>query len=92
MELSFPESIVTKLSSSYQSIKNISSRMDEEKPKQVFKPAGPLFDCVGCNNKSGKHMGGPCNLCRYREMAEEESKKFTDIKRKTNLMNSMERR
>ena len=67
-------------------------RIDEEKPKEVFKPAGALFNCVGCNNKSGKHLGGPCNLCRYKEMAEEESKKFNDKKRKTSLMRSMERR
>lgn len=66
--------------------------MDEEKPRQVFKPAGRLFDCVGCNSKSGKHMGGPCNLCRYKEMADESSKKFIDKKRKESLMRSMERR
>ena len=37
-------------------------------------------------------MGGPCNLCRYKEMAEEGAKKFTDEKRKKSLMRSMERR
>lgn len=37
-------------------------------------------------------MGGPCNLCRYREMADEASLKFNDKKRKTSLMRSMERR
>ena len=78
MELRFPESIVTKLASSYQTIKSIKAKIDEEKPKQIFKPAGQLFNCVGCNNKSGKHLGGPCNLCRYKEMADEESKKFND--------------
>ena len=58
----------------------------------MFKPAGALFDCVGCSQKSGKHIGGPCNLCRYKEMADEESKKFTDKKRKNSLMKSIERR
>lgn len=66
--------------------------MDEEKPKQIFRPTGGLFNCIGCNNKSGKHLGGPCNLCRYKEMAEESTNKFNDKKRKDSLMRSMERR
>lgn len=92
MELCFPESIITKLSSSYQTIKTITAKIDEEKSRAPFKPAGGLFDCVGCNNKSGKHMGGPCNLCRYKEMADEESKKYTDKHRKASLTRSIERR
>lgn len=92
MELKFPEAIITKFQASVQTIKNIRSKIDEEKPKEVFKPTGTLFDCVGCNNKSGKHIGGPCNLCRYKEMAETSTLKFTDKKRKNSLMKSLERR
>ena len=76
MELKFPESIVTKLSSSYQTIKNMRSKVDFDKPREAFKPSGPLFDCSGCNSKSSKHIGGPCNLCRYKEMANKSSEKY----------------
>ena len=65
MELRFPESILTKHSASFETIKNLRAKLDTEKPKDVFKPAGALFDCRGCNSKSSKHIGGPCNLCRY---------------------------
>ena len=63
-----------------------------EKPKEAFKPAGALFDCSGCLEKSGKHLGGPCNLCRYKEMASKSSEKFNDKKRKESLMKSIEKR
>jgi len=92
MELCFPESIITKLKSSAQTIKTITQKMDEEKSRLPFKPAGSLFDCVGCNGHSGKHMGGPCNLCRYKEMADQESLKYTDKRRKNSLMRKMEMR
>ena len=92
MELNFPESIITKLSSSTQQIKSIQQKIGEEKPREVFKPSGGLFDCSGCGAKSGKHLGGPCNLCRYREMAETSTRKFGDKKRKESLRRSMERR
>jgi hypothetical protein len=42
--------------------------------------------------KSGKHLGGPCNLCRYKEMAGKSSAKFNDKKRKHSLMKSIEKR
>jgi hypothetical protein len=90
-ELMFPESIVTKISANIQRIKTLEQKMVEEKPK-VFKPSGGLFDCAGCSQKSGKHIGGPCNLCRYKEMAGEMTKKFNDKSRKSSLMRSMERR
>jgi hypothetical protein len=48
MELKFPESIITKLSATYNTIKVLKNKVDEEKPKEVFKPAGQLFDCSGC--------------------------------------------
>jgi hypothetical protein len=83
MELRFPESIVTKLASSFQTIKNINNRMDSEKSHAIFKPAGRLFDCKGCQK---------CNLCKYQEIADKESKKYTDKTRKLKLEQSMERR
>jgi len=92
MELNFPESVVSKLAASYSTIKSITQKIDEEKSRAPFKPTGGLFDCVGCNSRSGQHMGGPCNLCRYKEMADESSKKFNDKKRKASLTRSMERR
>ena len=79
MELKFPESIATSFSANRQRIKSLEKSIVSEDPK-VFKPAGGLFDCIGCNQKSGKHIGGPCNLCRYKEMAEQENKKFADPK------------
>jgi hypothetical protein len=92
MELQFPESIMTKLSANTQRIKKLEQKMIDNKPKEVFKPSGTLFDCIGCNQKSGKHIGGPCNLCRYKEMADNESKKYTDKDRKNSLMRSIERK
>jgi len=58
----------------------------------VFKPSGQLFDCSGCNSKSSKHIGGPCNLCRYKEMADSASAKFVDKKRMESLRKSMDKR
>lgn len=92
MELKFPESIITKLSSTHQTIKNLRDSIDTQKPKEVFKPSGALFECVGCNSKSSKHIGGPCNLCRYKEMAQNSSAKFTDKKRIASLRRSMDKR
>lgn len=92
MELKFPESIITKLSASHQTIKNLRDSIDTMKPKEVFKPSGALFECSGCNSKSSKHIGGPCNLCRYKEMAQNSSAKFNDKKRMQSLRRSMERR
>lgn len=69
MELRFPEALLTQLSASGQMIKSLELQKSNVKPKEVFKPTGTLFDCKGCANKSGQHMGGPCNLCRYKEMA-----------------------
>ena len=91
MELKFPESILTKLKAMKQTINTLRGRMDSEKPREVFKPSGALFDCVGCNSKSSKHIGGPCNLCRYREMANNESSKYVDKKRTQSLRNSLEK-
>lgn len=48
-ELQFPESIMTKLSANVHRIKNLEQKMLNNKPKEVFKPTGALFDCVGCN-------------------------------------------
>lgn len=92
MELTFPESIITKLSASYNTIRVLNSKVDQEKPREVFKPAGALFDCFGCLQKSGQRLGGPCNLCRYKEMAGKSSEKFNDKKRKHSLMKSIEKR
>lgn len=64
MELNFPESIITSYSANLHRIKSLEKSIISEEPK-VFKPAGRLFDCVGCNQSSGNHIGGPCNLCRY---------------------------
>ncbi len=86
MELQFPESIITKLSASRHTIKALREKVDKEKPKDVFKPSGKLFDCVGCFQK------GPCNLCRYKEMADKSSAKFNDKNRKESLRRSMEKR
>jgi hypothetical protein len=69
---------VTKLQASYNTIKVLQSKVDEEKPKDAFKPAGPIFDCSGCLQKSITHLGGPCNLCKYRDMAGASSAKFND--------------
>ena len=68
------------------------SKVDFDKPREAFKPSGPLFDCSGCNSKSSKHIGGPCNLCRYKEMANKSSEKFVDKKRMESLRRSMEKR
>jgi hypothetical protein len=48
MELTFPESIITKFSANIQRIKSLEKNIVSEEPK-VFKPAGGLFDCIGCN-------------------------------------------
>ena len=92
MELKFPESIVTKLAASKETIKNLKGKIDTEKPREVFKPSGPLTDCSGCNSKSSKHIGGPCNLCRYKEQAGNEARKFVDKERMNSLRRSMEKR
>jgi hypothetical protein len=92
MELKFPESIITKLSASHNTIKNLKGQIDSAKPKEVFKPSGPLQDCSGCNSKSSKHIGGPCNLCRYKEMAKNSSAKFSDKNRSASFRRSLEKR
>ena len=92
MELRFPETIFSKLSAGFQTIKHIKGQIDTAKPKEVFKPAGGLFECVGCNSKSGKHIGGPCNLCRYKEMAKTQTDKFNDKQKKESLRKSMDKR
>jgi hypothetical protein len=70
----------------------LKSQLDTERPREVFKPSGGLFDCIGCNSKSGKHIGGPCNLCRYKEMAKTQCDKFVDKKRMESLRKSMDKR
>jgi hypothetical protein len=92
MELRFPEQVLTKLSSANQTIKKLREKIDNEKPKEAFKPSGTLYDCVGCNSKSSKHIGGPCNLCRYKEMANISSAQFVDKKRIDSLRRSLDKR
>lgn len=92
MELKFPETIITKFNSMSNTIKQLRDKVDAEKPKEVFRPSGALFDCVGCNSKSSKHIGGPCNLCRYKEMAATSSAKFVDKKRMESLRKSLDKR
>jgi hypothetical protein len=89
----FPESILTKLSANRHIIKSLENKMVENKPREIFKPTGGLFNCKsGCGEKSGKHIGGPCNLCKYKEMAAKESSRLGEKERKNSLMRSMERR
>ena len=92
MELKFPESIITKLSATHNTIKNLKSQIDSAKPKEVFKPSGPLHECSGCNSKSSKHIGGPCNLCRYKEMANISSAKFSDKGKAEKFRRSLSKR
>ena len=76
MELRFPESLFTSYSSNVKRINSLEKSIVSEDPKK-FKPAGRLFDCQGvCNSASGKHIGGPCNLCRYLKTNDETQKKF----------------
>jgi hypothetical protein len=70
----------------------LKAKVDEEKPREVFKPAGTLYHCTGCLQKSSMHLGGPCNLCKYKDMAGVSSEKFNDKKRKESLMKAMEKR
>lgn len=92
MELKFPETIITKLSATHNTIKNLKGQIDSAKPKEVFKPSGPLHECSGCNSKSSKHIGGPCNLCRYKEMANLSSAKFSDKQRADKFRRSLSKR
>ena len=48
MELKFPESIATSFSANRQRLKSLEKSIVSEEPR-VFKPAGGLFDCLGCN-------------------------------------------
>jgi hypothetical protein len=44
LELKFPESIITKLSVSHNSIKNLKGQINSAKPNEFFKPSGPHHD------------------------------------------------
>jgi len=92
MELKFPETILTKLNSSKTMIQKLKEKIDREKPQHPFKPAGALYDCSGCSNKSTKHLGGPCNLCRYNEMASATAAKFANKEQSEKLRKSLQRR
>mmetsp|Transcript_25437 Transcript_25437/g.19187 ORF Transcript_25437/g.19187 Transcript_25437/m.19187 type:complete len:279 (+) Transcript_25437:580-1416(+) len=83
MELTFPESILTQKSSNASIIKSLQKSIERKQSKPTFIPAGRLFECTGCSQR--------CNLCAYKKLAGDCSKKFIDKKRKESLMRSMER-
>ncbi len=86
-ELMFPESILTKVSSSKQTIKKLEEKILFEKPRAIFKPASVLKDCAGCSDHTTS-----CNFCKYKAMAGKTAAAFNDDKKKTKLMQSMSRR